>query len=257
MKHNKGQMITSLNEFKKSRGIKNTVLESMGIEEDNFDFVPAPAELENELENELDTDGVVEDEAITFDQFKEAVVAEHERLTSEMEEGEECCELPTDEQLELLFTVHQNLCAEAPVEDETEIENDEEPFDEEEIIEETVTTEEPTNEIFGKKDKGDAYKNTIEFVEGDSEEAKKITELYDKYLKGKDDNEIRKSPQLLKVMQHITALGAKWAKANKMEPKDYSFKQIKTVIEKDFDRKFTGGVNVAVGESKKSTTKKK
>lgn len=235
---NNGQMITTLNEFKKQRGFKNSVLESLGIDDENPDFVPAPVEMENELDAE-------EGEELTFDQFKEAVVAEHERLTSEMEEGEECCELPTDEQLELVFTVHQNLANEVP----SEMEEGEDLGDDNgEFIDDEV---EPVEEIFGKKSKKKAYQNTAEFVEGDSEEAKKAKELYDKHLKGKDDSEIRKDKNLLKVMQHITKLGAKWAKENKMEPKDYSFKQIKTVLEGDYDRAFTGGTDVTVGESKK------
>lgn len=239
---NNNQMITSLKEFKKQRGFKNSVLESLGIDEEDADFLPAPTE----MENELDAEG--ESEELTFDQFKEGVIAEHERLTSEMEEGEECCELPTDEQLELVFTVHQNLANEVPGEMEEEDLGD----DNGEFIDDEV---EPVEEIFGKKSKKRAYQNTVEFVEGDSEEAKKAKELYEKHLKGKDDSEIRKDRNLLKIMQHITKLGAKWAKENKMEPKDYSFKQIRTVLEGDYDRAFTGGTDVTVGESKEEDKK--
>lgn len=109
---------------------------------------------------------------------------------------------------------------------------------------------EPIDEIFGgKKD----YKAVADFLEGDSPEAAKIKDWYDKYIKGLSDKEIRKSPRAKGVMQQITKLGHKWAKENKMaQPKDFSFKQIQTVLEEDYDRKFVGGTDVTIGESKEN-----
>ena len=120
-------MITNINEFKKSKGYKNRIVEEFGPEGfDQPDFVPAP--VEDEM---LDTvEG--EEEGVTFDQFKEAVVAKHEEMSSE---DEECCELPSDEQLQLAFDVYTSLCSATPeevIEDETEFTTDET----EEVVEE-------------------------------------------------------------------------------------------------------------------------
>jgi hypothetical protein len=106
----------------------------------------------------------------------------------------------------------------------------------------------PVNEELFGLGKKDAYKRTIEFLEGDSEEAKKVKEIYEKNFKGKSDSDIRKDRNLLGLMQQITALGAKWANKNKMEAKDYTFKQVQTVLEENFDRKFKGGPNLGTGE---------
>ena len=113
---------------------------------------------------------------------------------------------------------------------------------------------------FGK-DKGEkkkrpsgsgAYKNTIEFLEGDSDEAKKVMEYYNEYIKGKEDSELRKDSVALRVIAQITRLGAKWAKDNKMTPKDYNYSNIRTVLEEKFDRKFHGGGDLTIGESLKN-----
>lgn len=245
-------MVTSLNKWKK-------VLESKGYLKDgklsedfdgNFedaDFLPA--EMADETEFVQDQEELLEDE-ITFEQFREAIIAEHEKMVSEIEEGEAegVCEMLDEKQMLLAYNVCLSFCQTKPentFEEETEdtFENE---MDNEEVL-----------EFFGKKSSKKAYQRTVDFIEGNSEEAKKIKELYENHLKGKDDSEIRKDKNLLKVMQHITALGAKWAKANKMEAADYSFKQIRTVLEGDFDRKFTGGTNVAVGESKNPDNKYK
>ena len=109
--------------------------------------------------------------------------------------------------------------------------------------------------IFRRKDKDSgksAYKNVADFIEGDSEEAKKIKSYYDKYIKGLSDSEIKNSPRAKGVMKQITSLGQKWARENKMaQPKDFSFKQIRTVLEGDYERGFKGGTDVTIGESKK------
>jgi len=108
--------------------------------------------------------------------------------------------------------------------------------------------QEPVNEeIFGLGKK-DAYKRTVEFLEGDSKEAKEIKDLYDKYLKGKSESEIEDSPRSMGVMKRITQLGTKWAKENKMDSKNYSYKQIRTVLEEDYGRKFKGGPDLSTGE---------
>lgn len=115
---------------------------------------------------------------------------------------------------------------------------------------------EPVNEdLFGflsLKDKS-AYNYLIEFLEGDSEEAKKIKEIYEKNFVGKSNDEIGKDKNLLDLMQKITRMGAKWAIVNKKTQKDYTFKQIQTVMEENFSRKFRGGgaSSNVVGESKK------
>lgn len=106
----------------------------------------------------------------------------------------------------------------------------------------------PVNEELFGLGKKDAYKRTVEFLEGDSEEAKKVKEIYEKNFKGKSSSDIRKDKNLLGLIQQITRIGAKWANDNKMEAKDYSFKQIQTVLEEDFDRKFRGGPNLGTGE---------
>lgn len=104
-----------------------------------------------------------------------------------------------------------------------------------------------------KKSGASQYQNVIDFLEGDSEEAKKIKKLYEDEIKGKSNSELKKDKRALKAMQIISQIGAKWAKENKMaQTKDFSFKQIRTVLEGDFDRKFSGGTNVTVGESKKN-----
>lgn len=112
----------------------------------------------------------------------------------------------------------------------------------------TYTDLEKVDEIFGFGKKGSAYQRTIDFVEGDSDEAKEVIELYNKFLKGKKESELRGNPQALKVMKAITKIGMKYAKENKLDSQDYTYKQIRTVLEKDFDRKFKGGTNTDTGE---------
>lgn len=114
-------MITNINEFKKSKGFKNRIVEEFGTDGfDSPDFVPAP--IEDEM---LDTvEGEIE-QSVTFDQFRDAVVAKHEEMAAS---DEECCELPSDEQLQLAFDAYTSLC---PVADTTEETFEEENFDEE------------------------------------------------------------------------------------------------------------------------------
>lgn len=106
-------------------------------------------------------------------------------------------------------------------------------------------TNEGIKDIFSGKS---AYKRTVEFIESDSEEAKQIVALY-KEIKDSGKNE--KDPENLERMKKITALGQQWAKANKMDVQDYAYSSIRTVLEEDFQRKFKGGPNLNVGESKR------
>ena len=99
---------------------------------------------------------------------------------------------------------------------------------------------------FGKGAGEKAYQLTANFLEGDSNEAKEVKDLYNKI---KESGKPERDPENLRTMQKITAIGAKWANANKMDSRDYSYSQIKTVLEKDWDRFFKGGVNTSVGES--------
>jgi hypothetical protein len=109
-------------------------------------------------------------------------------------------------------------------------------------------SKDPINEELLGLGKKDAYKKTIEFLQGDSKQSKEIKDIYEKNFKGKSDSDIRKSNNLFPLMQRITRLGAIWAKENKMDDKDYTFKQIQTVLEENFDRKFRGGPNLTSGE---------
>lgn len=307
-------MITSLNEWKKHLEKKGLIKEGKLSEEfdgemEDADFLPAGSEEAEEFNTGGEEEEEEVEEGLTFEQFKDAILAEYEKTcvstetetdveteeneegeettetetdveTEENEEGEETteietetetettCEMLDEQQLLIAYNVCLSFCSddveteetEEGENEETEEENSDDDDDDFEFESIELPTEEEINEIFGKKkDKGkSAYKNTAKFVEGDSEEAKKVKEHYDKYLKGKEDSEIKKDSKLLKIMQHITQLGAKWAKENKMEPKDYSFKQIRTVLEGDYDRVFTGGTDVTVGESKETeeTTEK-
>ena len=95
-------------------------------------------------------------------------------------------------------------------------------------------------EFFGLKSADEkAYKNTATFLNGDSEEAKKVKELFKK-MKPDENTPIKLDNNLMK---QITVLGAQWANKNKMIEKDYTFSQIKTVLEKEFGRNFKGGSN--------------
>jgi len=92
-------------------------------------------------------------------------------------------------------------------------------------------------EIFGMKSADEkAYKRTTEFLEGDSEEAKKVKEIYKSMKESGKANDTN-------IWKQITLLGSQWASKNKMEAKDYAFSQIRTVLEKEFDRFFKGGSN--------------
>jgi hypothetical protein len=100
-------------------------------------------------------------------------------------------------------------------------------------------------EIFGIGKSADekAYKLTADFLNGDSEEAKKVKELFKK-MKPDEKTPIKIDTN---IMKQITLLGSQWANKNKMEAKDYAFSQIRTVLEKDFSRIFKGGVDVTTG----------
>lgn len=94
----------------------------------------------------------------------------------------------------------------------------------------------------------DAYKRTVEFLDGDSEEAKQIKAIYKEI---KDSGKSDRDTENLERMKKITAIGQQWAKANKMDVQDYAYSSIRTVLEEDFQRKFKGGPDLNVGESKK------
>lgn len=83
-----------------------------------------------------------------------------------------------------------------------------------------------------------AYNETIEFLESGSAEAEEVLKIYKEI---KDSGKGERDPENLERMQRISSLGAKWAKANEMEPGFYLYSQVKTVLEKDFDRYFHGG----------------
>lgn len=101
-----------------------------------------------------------------------------------------------------------------------------------------------------------AYKETAEFLDSDSEEAKKVKEIYSEIKKqAEEDGEFKdgkvqlsakneRDPFYLQRMKAITNLGKKWGDANKMDPKFFGYSQIKTVLEKDFDRYFRGGAEL-------------
>jgi hypothetical protein len=129
---------------------------------------------------------------------------------------------------------------------ETNIDNSEASNESEETEEEdgedVEDLEEGLKDLFSSKN---AYKRTVEFLEGDSAEAKEILKM----LKAiEDSGKPMRDPANLKMMQKITATGVKWAKANNMDADDYTFKQLQTVYKKDFDRKFTGGKDLSTGE---------
>lgn len=119
---------------------------------------------------------------------------------------------------------------------------------------ESFSTPEETNEgirdIFSGKS---AYKRTVEFIDGDSAEAKEIKNIYKEI---KDSGKPETDPVNRSRMIKITSLGQKWANANNMEAKDYAYSSIKTVLEEDYSRKFKGGVNTNIGESKRYGRKK-
>lgn len=234
-------MYTSINNWKRNE---------KAVNEDNL-----PEDIDNpgnEVEETEETD-----EQLTFEDFKSAIVAEHEKQCEETDEEDEACDMLDDEQLNIAYDVCLTFCSESPTESDV---NDEDTEEEGEMDEDEFQNE--MNEMFdkfkkknkkGKRAKGHfAYSRTIEYIEGDSEEAKKSKEYYEKYLKDVTDSEIRKSTKLLKITQQITNLGFKWARKNKMTPKDYSYREVKTVLEEDYNRVTHGGPNLMVGESKKN-----
>lgn len=116
---------------------------------------------------------------------------------------------------------------------------------------ESFSTESTNEGWFSGKD---AYKRTVEFLEGDSEESKQIKATYKEI---KDSGKPDRDPENLERMKKITAIGQKWAKANKMDVQDYAYSSIRTVLEEDFQRKFKGGPDLNIGESKKYTRGKR
>lgn len=233
-------MYKSIKEYKRVLEQKGYIkagrlTEDFDGEIEDADFVPHPEDNFEESEESEDT--------VTFETFKDAIIAEHESECID-EEGEETCAMLDEDQLKIAYEVFLKLTDTEESEEDDDEDEDDEDDDEMEEIEESFFKRK------GKKSGSSAYKNTIDFIEGDSEEAKKIKDYYDKYLKDKSDSDIKNNNGLLKLIGIINNLGAKWAKANKMDSRDYTFKQIRTVLEGDFDRKFTGGTNVTVGESK-------
>jgi len=108
---------------------------------------------------------------------------------------------------------------------------------------------EETNEGIGDFFSGKgAYKRTVEFIDGDSEESKQIKEIYKEI---KDSKKSETDPENKSRMIKITALGQQWAKANKMDAQDYAYSSIRTVLEEDYARRFKGGPDLNIGESKK------
>jgi hypothetical protein len=110
---------------------------------------------------------------------------------------------------------------------------------------------EETNEGLGDLISGkSAYKRTVEFIEGGkekkpSEEAKQILAIYKEI---RDSKKPETDAENKTRMQKITALGQQWAKANKMDVKDYAYSSIRTVLEEDYNRKFKGGPDLIKGE---------
>lgn len=154
--------------------------------------------------------------------------------SEEEEEGEEEGEA-TEESVEA--TTEQSAEENSDEEEEGDVEESVENIDEDD-----EELEEGLKDLFSSKG---AYKRTVEFLEGDSPEAKEILNM----LKAiEDSGKPMRDPANLKMMQKITATGVKWAKANNMDADDYTFKQLQTVYKKDFDRKFTGGPNLNTGE---------
>lgn len=170
-------MITNIKDFiaeraKNPEAFKYLTTENFG-EENEMDNIPAVVDNENENEIEIDNEN---EDTLTFDQFREMIVAEFERAASEVEEGMEAPEIPTDEQLNIIFTVVENLNSETPEETETETEDEE--IEDEEIegmpteIEENLENsntpeieeiEEGVRDFFrgGSKEEVEAKKNEI------------------------------------------------------------------------------------------------
>lgn len=88
-----------------------------------------------------------------------------------------------------------------------------------------------------------AYKTTIKYLESKSKEAEEAIKLY----KEIQDSGKPAKEQLDKV-NRINRLGRLWAEANKMEGNDYDYKHVETVMKSEWGRKYTGGINVSVGE---------
>jgi len=111
----------------------------------------------------------------------------------------------------------------------------------------TFETFEINEEIFGfgKSAEKKAYQRTIDFLEGNSPESKKVKELYEELKSsGKEDRD----PQSLRIMQEISRIGNIWANKMKLDSKDYAFSQIKTVLEGDWSRFFKGGGGLSSGK---------
>lgn len=111
-----------------------------------------------------------------------------------------------------------------------------------------VETNEGIGDIFSGKA---AYKRTVEFLDGGSEEAKEIKNIYKEIKDSVQKGDKEFSDENKDRMKRITSIGAKWANANKMEAKDYAYSSIKTVLEEDYQRKFKGGPDLNIGESKR------
>lgn len=94
-------MITNLKDFIAEKAKNPRAFQYL---KENFDDNDMPLLTSgDDVEDEMETD------ELTFEQFKDLVVAEHEKATSEIEEGMEAPEMPTDEQLNMIFNVVQNL----------------------------------------------------------------------------------------------------------------------------------------------------
>lgn len=90
-----------------------------------------------------------------------------------------------------------------------------------------------------------AYKAQAKFLEGSSDEAKKVKKLYSEIVKSKKK---LSDPEVKQKALNITKLGAMFARKNKLIEKDYSYSQLKTVLDENYSRAFKGGANLTTGE---------
>ncbi len=210
-------MITSLSQFKKS--LNENFGEEAQVQE------PVQGAQEVQVQDDIQ---VQEEEGFSLEILTAAVNAELENMNAELEEGQEATPALTEEQLMAVFNAVSPMMSDD--DDMEEIQ------DEDEIVEEGL------RDMLGLTDKS-AYKAQIAFLDGDSEEAKQITQLFKTIIddQGKVKNDAA-------VAQKITRLGDIWARKNKMIGKDYNFSMLKTVMESDYGRKFRGGKNLSAGE---------
>lgn len=92
-----------------------------------------------------------------------------------------------------------------------------------------------------------AYKTTIKYLESKSKEAEEAIKLY-KEIQDSGKPALDKPSGNYEKLDRINRLGRMWAEANKMEGNDYDYKHVETVMKSEWGRKYTGGINVSVGE---------